>query len=112
MDLRSGHPYWLVRNGLLEAYPPLTQDAQCDVLVVGAGISGALVGFHLAEAGFSTVVLDRRDVAWGSTSASTALLQYEIDTPLRELIPRLGTDHAVRAYQACRDAIDKLRQLT
>lgn len=112
MDLRSGHPYWLVRNGLLQTYPPLTQDAECDVLVVGAGITGSLVGFHLAEAGFSTMVLDRRDVAWGSTSASTALLQYEIDTPLRELIPRLGKDHAVRAYQACRDAIDKLRQLT
>lgn len=64
------------------------------------------------EAGFSTLVLDQRDVAWGSTAASTALLQYEIDTPMRELIPQLGEDHAVRAYRACRDAIDKIRQLT
>jgi len=112
MDLRSGHPYWLLRNGLLQAFPPLQEDVKCDVLVVGAGITGALVSFHLAEAGFSTVVLDQRDVAWGSTSASTALLQYEIDTPLRELIPKLGESHAVRAYHACRDAIDLLRQLT
>ncbi len=112
MDLRSGHPYWLIRNGLLNTFPPLTRDVRCDVLVIGAGITGALVSWHLAEAGFSTVVLDQRDVGWGSTAASTALLQYEIDTPLRELIPRLGEDHAVRAYRACRDAIDKIRQLT
>lgn len=112
MDLRSGHPFWLVQNGLLQTFPSLEENVRCDVLVVGAGITGSLVAFHLAEAGFSTVVLDQRDVAWGSTSASTALLQYEIDTPLRELIPRLGRDHAVRAYQSCRDAIDQLRQLT
>ena len=112
MDLRSGHPYWLVRNGLLQTYPPLTQDAECDVLVVGAGITGSLVGFHLAEAGFSTMVLDRRDVASGSTSASTALLQYEIDTPARADPAARAKGDAVRAYQACRDAIDQLRQLT
>lgn len=112
MDLRSGHPYWLIRNGLLHTFPPLDHNVRCDVLVVGAGITGALMAWHLAEAGFSTIVLDRRDVAWGSTAASTALLQYEIDTPLRELIPRLGQDHAVRAYHACRDAIGKLHRLT
>lgn len=112
MDLRSGHPYWLLRNGLLHTFAPLEHDAKCDVVVIGAGITGALVSWHLAEAGFSTIVLDQRDVAWGSTSASTALLQYEIDTPLRELIPRLGQDHAVRAYHACNDAIGKLHRLT
>jgi glycine/D-amino acid oxidase-like deaminating enzyme len=112
MDLRSGHPYWLIRNGLLATFSPLARDVQCDVVVIGAGITGALVAWHLVEAGFRTVVLDQRDVAWGSTAASTALLQYEIDTHLRELIPLVGEAHAVKAYLACRDAIGKLRNLT
>lgn len=111
MDLRSGHPYWLLRNGLLHTFAPLEKDERCDVAVVGAGITGALVAWHLAEAGFDTVVLDRRDVAWGSTAASTALLQYEIDTPLTELITQHGEKHAVRAYLACRDGIYKLSAL-
>ena len=86
MDLRSGHAFWLIRNGLLNAFPAAEKDLRCDVVVVGGGITGALVAYHLAEAGINTVVLDRRDIGWGSTSASTALLQYEIDTPLRRAL--------------------------
>lgn len=111
MDLRSAHPYWLLKNGLQGSYPALERDARCEVLVVGGGITGALVAYHLAEAGVSTMVLDRRDIGWGSTAASTALLQYEIDTPLHELETRVGRDHAVRSYQACRDAIYKIQTL-
>lgn len=112
MDLRSGHPYWLLRNGLPSSFPSLTKDLKCDVLVIGAGITGALVAFHLVEAGFSTVITDKRETAWGSTAASTALLQYEIDIPLCELIDRLGQSRAVRAYLASRDAIGKLHDLS
>jgi glycine/D-amino acid oxidase-like deaminating enzyme len=112
MDLRSGHPYWLIRNGLRHSFAPLTKSVKCDVAVIGAGITGALVAWHLVEAGFDTVVLDQRDAGWGSTAASTALLQYESDTPLVKLSEFYGREHAVRAYMACRDAIYKLRDLT
>lgn len=111
MDLKSGYPFWPVNDGLIQAYPHLDGDTDTDVAVIGAGITGALVAFHLADAGFGVVVLDRRDAGWGSTAASTALLQYEIDVSLVELTKMRGADHAQRAYLACRDAIDKLEVL-
>lgn len=111
MDLKSGYPYWTVRNGLPAAYPPLLQDTDCDVAVVGAGISGALIAHSLADAGLDVVVLDKRDVGWGSTSASTALLQYEIDTELVALARAFGEPAAVAAYRACEGAISVLRDL-
>ena len=111
MDLKSGYPFWPVKNGLVHVYPALTSDVTCDVAVIGGGITGALVAFHLMEAGISTIVLDKRDIGWGSTSATTALLQYEIDTPLYELVDLVGEDRAVRSYQACLGAIHKLEQL-
>jgi len=77
MNLTSSHPFWSVNNGLLENYPSLQHDAMCDAVVIGGGISGALVAFALAEAGIKTVVIDKRDIGAGSTSASTALPQYE-----------------------------------
>jgi glycine/D-amino acid oxidase-like deaminating enzyme len=111
MDLASEHPFWLINDGLIQAYPTLDASITCDVAVLGGGVSGALVAYHLTEAGMDAVVLDKRDIGCGSTAASTALLQYEIDTPLSELSGMLGADHATRAYLACRDAIDKLAAL-
>jgi glycine/D-amino acid oxidase-like deaminating enzyme len=111
MDLTSGYPYWPVKNGLLQAYPPLDTEATCDVLVIGGGITGALIAFHLIEAGVDAVIIDKRDIGWGSTGATTGLLQYEIDSPLADLIDLVGEDHAVRAYLACLDAVKRLEQL-
>ncbi|GAA4863133.1 FAD-dependent oxidoreductase [Luteimonas vadosa] len=109
MDLKSGYPFWAVRNGLMNAFPPLASDRRCDVAVVGGGITGALIADELAAHGHDVVVLEQRDVAWGSTSASTALLQYEIDTPMVDLASRYGEADAVLAYRACADAIPMLR---
>ncbi len=111
MDLRSGYPFWLVRNGFFRSYPSVRQPLETDVIVLGAGITGALVAHALCSAGIEAVVVDRRNVGMGSTCASTALLQYEIDTPLHTLIGYVGRDHAERSYQACLEAIDRIRDI-
>ena len=41
MDLKSGYPYWAVKNGLMHAFPQLDADLACDVVVVGGGITEA-----------------------------------------------------------------------
>jgi glycine/D-amino acid oxidase-like deaminating enzyme len=107
MDTKSGYPWWTVSNGLIDDFDALRADAQCEVAVIGAGITGSLLAHALSEAGMAVLVLDRREAGWGSTAASTALLQYEIDTPLTELIKKYG-DTAARAYQACDEAIDTI----
>jgi glycine/D-amino acid oxidase-like deaminating enzyme len=109
MDLKSGYPWWAVKNGLPHAFPPLQQDLRCDVAVLGGGISGALIADELGAHGHEVVVIDRRDVGWGSTAASTALLQYEIDTPMTELAARYGEADAVLAYRSCAEAIPLLQ---
>lgn len=111
MDLLSCCPFWPMKDGLPASYPPLESDVTCEVAVIGAGITGALVAWHLAEAGISAAVLDRRDAAHGSTAGSTALLQYEIDVPLHRLAKQIGTERAWRAYHDCRDAVKGIGRL-
>jgi glycine/D-amino acid oxidase-like deaminating enzyme len=106
MDLKSGYPFWALKNGLMHAFPPLHADLRCDVAIIGGGITGALIADELAAHGHDVAVLDQRDIGWGSTSASTALLQYEIDTHMVDLAKQYGEDNAVLAYQACAEAID------
>jgi glycine/D-amino acid oxidase-like deaminating enzyme len=108
--IRSSQPYWLMRNGIGEAGNALTASIDCDIAVIGAGITGALIADALVATRQRIVVLEARDAAQGSTAASTALLQYEIDTHLTDLARMFGAERAVRAYRACADSFHLLEQ--
>src|SRR5262245_34042748 len=105
MDLLSSRPFWPIRDGLPATFPPLERNRRCDVAIVGAGITGAMIAQELAEANLDVVVLDRREVAHGSTSGNTGLLLYELDVPMTRLARRIGRERAVRAYARCQEAV-------
>ena len=111
-DLHDGTPFWPRRDGIIAVHPPLKSDERCDVVVVGAGITGALIALELTRRGMDVVVVDRRDAAGGSTSASTAMLQYEIDELLVDLTGALGRDAAETAYQECNRGIALVERAT
>lgn len=111
MNLYEQHPYWLMKDGIVAQYPSLDKPLSVDVVIMGAGISAALTAWHLRDAGLSVAVLDRRHVGMGSTAASTAFLQYEIDTPLTELSDLVGETNAVKSYALCRKAIYDIEHL-
>lgn len=111
MDLKSNEPFWLMKNGIIDSYPSLKEDVSCDVLVVGSGITGSLIAHQMVADGYDTILIDRREIGNGSTSATTSMLQYEIDVPLYELIDMIGADGAVMAYKACSQSIDDLEEI-
>lgn len=111
MNLKSGLPFWLIKDGLPHTFPKLDKNIETDVVIIGAGISGALVRYYLLNAGVNCTMIDARTIGLGSTSASTSLLQYEIDTPLHKLIDMVGKQNAERSYQLCDYAIGELEKI-
>jgi glycine/D-amino acid oxidase-like deaminating enzyme len=111
MDLKSDQLFWPTQNRQFPPLPSLEGDVSCDVAVVGAGLTGSLIAHALTDDGINTVLLDKRGVGVGSTSASTALIQYEIDTPLFRLIRMRGREAAIRSYHLCRRATEQIEQL-
>jgi sarcosine oxidase subunit beta len=59
-----------------------------EVVVVGAGVVGASVAFHLAERGVENLVLDRAGPAAGSTARSGALIRAHYPTALEADLAR------------------------
>lgn len=111
MRIRTSESYWLLKNGLLYSYPSLQEDLQTELIVVGGGITGALVSHALMDEGYDVVLLDKRDIGQGSTAATTSMLQYEIDVPLFELASMMGEEGAVTCYSAGIEAIASLAKL-
>ncbi|ROI04096.1 MULTISPECIES: FAD-dependent oxidoreductase [unclassified Chryseobacterium] len=112
MNLKSNEPFWLLKNGLINSYPSLKSNEECDVLIIGGGITGSLIAHQMVNDGYHTILVDKREIGNGSTSATTSMLQYEIDVPLFELIDKIGEKGAVQSYEACSQAIDTIDQIS
>jgi sarcosine oxidase subunit beta len=52
-----------------------------DVIVVGAGVQGASLAFHLAKRGVRVAVLERGSVASGATGRSSGFVRMHYDVP-------------------------------
>ncbi|PAM93678.1 FAD-dependent oxidoreductase [Flavobacterium sp. IR1] len=109
MKLRSTETFWPLKYPMEISYPSLDSDKDTEILIIGGGITGALIAYKLINEGKKVLMVDRRDIANGSTAASTALLQYEIDVPLHELIKLRGVECAVDSYNNGKKAIFDLR---
>jgi glycine/D-amino acid oxidase-like deaminating enzyme len=112
MNLTTGYPYWLINSGLPSQYPKLDHNVNTEVVIIGGGISGALTAYYLTQAGVNCILVDARTIGLGSTCASTALLQYELDTPLCKLASQIGIQQAETAYQLCSQAIDTIESIS
>jgi glycine/D-amino acid oxidase-like deaminating enzyme len=109
-DLRDGAAVWSAYAVPKITGTRLRRSLKTEVVVVGAGISGAMIAQSLAALGKRPLILDRRRAALlGSTAASTALLQFELDTPLTKLSAKIGRRKAEKVWIASRDAVNELR---
>ena len=109
LDLRTGRPVWTAYRAPRVPVARLTRDIRAGVLVVGMGISGAMVAEALSAAGHAVVMIDRRGPVLGSTAATTALVQFEIDQPLVRLAAAIGDDAAEAAWRRSRLAVFNLK---
>jgi glycine/D-amino acid oxidase-like deaminating enzyme len=105
MRVRYGKPLWLAGARAGRRYPQLNGSEETDVVIIGAGLTGAAIALAFAEAGVSVIVLEGTRVARGSTAASSALLLQEPDCGLGELERRYGARRARRVWALSRDAV-------
>ena len=73
--------------------------------------NGSLMTHELCRAGIKCCIVDKRSIATGSSAASTALLQYEIDVPLCRMGKIIGEENAATAYHACLQSISDIKRV-
>jgi glycine/D-amino acid oxidase-like deaminating enzyme/nitrite reductase/ring-hydroxylating ferredoxin subunit len=93
------------------AYDALSDGANVDVAVVGAGIAGITAGLLLKRAGKSVAVLDAKRILRGATGYTTAKVTVAHNVVYSQLEKKFGADGA-RLYAAANQAgLDLVAQL-
>ena len=106
--LRTGTTVWEGLNKQAKWPKASLQSTHYDIVIIGAGISGSMVAEAVSHDTGRYLVIDRRTPARGSTAASTALIQWEIDEPLSVLVGKIGPAKASQTYRASYEGVKSL----
>jgi glycine/D-amino acid oxidase-like deaminating enzyme len=111
MNLVSGEMLWTNINSIPNKFTYLSDDIDCEVVVIGGGVTGAICAYYFAMAGVNTIIVDKNIIGYGSTSASTSILQYEIDTDLIGLKGMIGIDDAAACFKLTENAVYEIKKI-
>ena len=73
-------------------FPELSEDKDCDVVVVGGGISGVTAAQILAESGLRVILLESGKIAQSNTGRNTGNLYVMLNSLLTELQHKYDLD--------------------
>ena len=76
----GGVSFWYSQIGLPEPGPPLPGDVECDVCIVGGGLTGLWAAYYLAMAdpALRIVVLEAEFVGFGASGRNGGWLSAEL----------------------------------
>jgi glycine/D-amino acid oxidase-like deaminating enzyme/nitrite reductase/ring-hydroxylating ferredoxin subunit len=98
---------WLVPD-LRPTYPPLDEELEVDVAVIGGGIAGLTTAYLLTREGRKVALLEDGRIAGGETGRTTAHLASALDDRFDRLIRLHGEEGARLAYESHAAAIDQI----
>lgn len=104
MSGMQANPLWPVT----ERFPVLKRDANVDVVIVGAGIAGISCAFHLQNAGYKVLVLERDEVGAAATGASSGILYYGSGGNFVEAVERYGKEDATTLWKETEKTIAQM----
>lgn len=99
------------RNCEIPKRHSLNHDITTDVAVIGAGMAGILIAYHLQEQGIKTVVLDAERIAGGVTKNTTAKITAQHSLIYGNLIKGFGEESARQYAQANMRAIQRYQEI-
>lgn len=89
----------------------LKGDIKTDILIIGAGITGILIGYFLKQNGREVVLIDKSEIASGNTRNTTAKITSQHDLIYNKLIQEFGEEKAKQYARANELAIRKYREI-
>lgn len=90
---------------------PLEGDVECDVVVVGGGITGVTTALLLSQQGQDVVLIEAERIASGTTGGTTGKITSQHGVIYSDLVERHGWEVARTYAQLNQQAIDDIESL-
>jgi glycine/D-amino acid oxidase-like deaminating enzyme/nitrite reductase/ring-hydroxylating ferredoxin subunit len=109
MPATTHQSYWHeTAGGMASRYPPLEQNIQVDVAIIGGGITGLTAAAHLKRSGMRVAVVEAGQIGAGTTGFTTGHLDATTDLSLSRMIFEFGEFAAATVTTATREATDQI----
>jgi len=88
----------------------LAGDVTADVCVIGGGLAGCSTALHLAERGYSVVLLEANRVGWGASGRNGGQTIFGFASNQDKLVAQVGFETARRMFDVSVEALDLVDQ--
>ena len=108
-EIEHADSYYAASAHPAPSHPALTEAIDCDVCIIGAGITGSSAALELAERGYDTVILEAHRVGWGASgrSGGQAIFGYACEQSKLESL--VGEEAARHLWAMSVEAMDLLK---
>src|SRR5437763_9103879 len=103
-------PNWYARGTVpVPDRPPLAQDADVDVCVIGGGLAGLTIARETARRGWSVVVLEGKKIAWNASGRNAGLVAPGFSERIENIVERVGLARAKELWALSAAGVEYVR---
>lgn len=103
---------WIkTEKNLLETSKTLENNKECDVCIIGGGITGLTTAYYLSKAGKKVILLERDKLSYKTTGNTTAKITSQHGLFYKHLIDDFGKEYAKKYYEANQAAIENIEKI-
>ena len=111
MNYVKGNTYFINETNKQKQYNYLNENIECEVVIIGSGVTGALLSYYFTKENIDTVLVDKSRIGHGSTSITTSLLQYELDDIYDKLNETISKEGIKKSYKLGIEALSELSNI-
>lgn len=103
--------YWLDSIDNKTNYNKINENYECDVCIIGAGITGLTCGYYLSKLGLKVIIVEKDTIGQKASGNTTGKITYQHNLIYDYLIKSYGDKYAKAYLDANKEAISNIKNI-